>query len=131
MTALRELIETWRERAETLRRHGAEQAAKTAEMLADELESALRAEADDVLTLEQAAQESGFSAAHLARLIREGKIGNAGRRHGPRIRRAELPRKPRGILIAEGGFDDLARVRRQMARAVAHAETGASDGTTQ
>ena len=43
------------------------------------LEEALAAENDEVLTLQRAAAESGYSADHLGRLVREGKIPNAGR----------------------------------------------------
>jgi len=53
-----------------------------------------RGHADELLNLRTAARESGYSADHLGRLVHEGKIPNAGRPHAPRIRRADLPRKP-------------------------------------
>ena len=87
----------WRERGALLRRHGATEAAATLNTVADELEMSLRAEADDVLTLAAAAAASGFSRDHLTRLLRAGTIRNVGRRHAPRIRRADLPRKVRAI----------------------------------
>jgi hypothetical protein len=62
---------------------------------ADELQRALRAAEADILTVPEAARESGYSADRLKELIREGKIPNAGRKHAPRIRRGDLPRKPR------------------------------------
>ena len=56
------------------------------------------------MTLAQAAVASGYSADHLGREVREGRIPNAGRPHAPRIRRANLPRKrpelPRAIAGA-------------------------------
>ena len=58
-----------------------------------ELETALRQRDDTNLTLTQAAGESCYSAAHLGRLVREGKIPNAGRPGAPGIARRHLPRK--------------------------------------
>ncbi len=46
-----------------------------------------------MLTLTEAAEESGFSADHLGRLVHDGKIPNAGRPGAPRISRRHLPRK--------------------------------------
>ena len=51
----------------------------------------------DDLTLAEAAQESGYSVDHLERLVREGKISNAGRRGKPMIRRSDLPIRPRKL----------------------------------
>jgi len=51
-------------------------------------------EAPKSLTLRQAALESGYSPDHLGRLVREGKIPNAGRPRAPRILRRDLPRRP-------------------------------------
>jgi hypothetical protein len=60
-----------------------------------ELESV---EADDsILTLNEAARISGYSTAHLARLIRDGTIPNAGKARRPRVRCGDLPRKPGSI----------------------------------
>ncbi|MDE2782551.1 MAG: hypothetical protein OXK77_06320, partial [Gemmatimonadota bacterium] len=41
----------------------------------------------------EAARESGYSADHLGRLVRDGRIPNAGRPGAPRIARTDLPRK--------------------------------------
>lgn len=49
------------------------------------------------LTLSAAAAVSGYSREHLARLIRSGKLANAGRKHSPRIRSADLPIRPGAI----------------------------------
>ena len=46
-----------------------------------------------VLSLKEAAIRSGYSAEHLARLIRQGRVSNAGRRFAPRIRVADLPKR--------------------------------------
>jgi hypothetical protein len=88
-----ELAGLWRERAALLRRHGAEASAMTLEATAGELEAALRAESDTLLTLHDAAQESGLSADRLRHLVAAGTIPNAGRRGAPRVRRQDLPVK--------------------------------------
>src|SRR5581483_11119887 len=62
------------------------------QLLAD-LEGALAERHDEVLTLRAAADLSGYTVDHLARLIRQGKVPNAGRKHAPRVNRADLPRK--------------------------------------
>jgi len=68
------------------------------EFLAD-LEAVIQSEAEEVLTVDQAAVESGYSKEHIARMVRQGTVPNAGRKQAPRIRRADLPRKP-GRLLA-------------------------------
>ena len=83
----------WRKQAKTLRRYGAEASALALEACAVELESALRHRYETTLTLTDAAKESGYSTDHLGRLVREGKIPNAGRPGAPRIARTDLPRK--------------------------------------
>jgi hypothetical protein len=86
------LVARWRSRAEELRPF-APAAAAAFEMAAAELEGYDLERAAEVLTLERAAEVSGYSADHLARLIRRGQIPNAGRPRAPRIRRSDLPRK--------------------------------------
>lgn len=84
----------WRQKARLFREHGHEATARAYEACSKELETALQDNEDDLLNLQEAARESGYSADHLGRLIREGKIPNAGRRNAPRIRRSDLPRRP-------------------------------------
>lgn len=86
----------WRAAAAEFRRFGAEPQARTLESCADDLEGALVAQGDQLLSLQQAAEESGYSIDHLSRMLRDGKLQNAGRRSKPMIRRIELPRKPSG-----------------------------------
>jgi hypothetical protein len=64
------------------------------ELLAD-LDNVLLERNDEALTLRAAAALSGYTVDHLARLIRQGKLPNAGRRHAPRVSRSDLPRKVR------------------------------------
>lgn len=75
-----------------------------AESYAVELEQALQEHELDALTLQEAAAESGYTSDHLGRLIREGRVPNSGAPRSPRIRRADLPRKPRAVE----SVDDLA-----------------------
>ena len=84
----------WRTLAKELRRFGAEPQARALESCADELTEALRATDEELLTLRRAAAESGYSVDHVARLLREGKIPNAGEKSRPRVRRKDLPVRP-------------------------------------
>lgn len=88
-----ELPEHWRTRAGELRAHAAEGAALAYEKAAGELEAALAAVAGEVLTLAEAALASGYSADHLRKELAAGRLPNAGKKHAPAIRRADLPRK--------------------------------------
>ena len=62
-----ELSEEWRALAEQQRRLGAEPQARTLEYCADALWSVLRANDDELLSLHQAAAESGYTVDHLGR----------------------------------------------------------------
>jgi hypothetical protein len=114
LPSLDELPAAWRASAVELRRWGAAGHAETLEQAARELSAALAADRDAVLNLEQAARESGFSADHLGKLVRAGRIPNAGRALAPKIRRGDLPRKA-GVLPSAPGRG-MSRV--QIARSV-------------
>jgi len=88
------LSERWRQEAALLRRHGAIEAATTKETCADELDRIETEHGLEALTLTQAADESGYSAAHIARLLESGRLPNAGEKYAPRICRKDLPKKP-------------------------------------
>ena len=83
----------WRRKAKSLRRYGGETPAIAIERCAEELEATLVERDETTLSLVEAARESGYSRDHLGRLVREGKIPNAGRPNAPRIARRHLPRK--------------------------------------
>ena len=103
-TALLSLADRWRERAADVRTWAAaEGAALALERAAAELDETVREALDERLTLEQAANESGYSKRRLRELLAEGAVPNAGRKGAPRIRRAELPRKPG--RIGASGYD--------------------------
>ena len=92
----------WRGRAKALRRYGSETAALVLGLCADDLETTIREHDETTLSLVEAARESGYSSDHLGRLVRDGKIPNAGRPNAPRIARRHLPRKaPAQAPLAE------------------------------
>ena len=92
----------WRRKAKSLRRYGGETPAVAIERCAEELEATLVERDETTLSLVEAARESGYSRDHLGRLVREGKIPNAGRPNAPRIARRHLPRKaPAEAPLAE------------------------------
>jgi hypothetical protein len=107
----------WRERATLLRQYGAEAQAITLESTADELELCLAAVGDECLPLAAAAAESGYSKSQLRRMLREGKVPNAGAVGTPLIRRSDLPRKPRRSVDSYSLPEVSSK--RQIARAVA------------
>ena len=118
------LPDAWRTRAAELRTWAAaEQAATALDRVADELETELRADGEAELNLEQAAAECGYSARHLARLVRDGSVAKAGRKNAPRIRRGDLPRKP-GTLPPDPLAATFVGDRGRIARSVGHSEPG-------
>ena len=92
----------WRKQAKALRRYGGETPATAIERCADDLEATLVERDETTFSLVEAARESGYTATHLGRLVRDGKIPNAGRPNAPRIARRHLPRKaPAEAPLAE------------------------------
>jgi hypothetical protein len=118
MTRLDELLAHW----EVRRQEGARlRAMVPLETIAGEIVDALRelqaADGDELLTLEEASARSGYSADHLARLIRRGVIPNGGRLHAPRIRAGDLPRKA-GVSRGDTRCSIISSTRAQIARSV-------------
>lgn len=96
MDALAHALAQIRAKAAELRdSFGDEARARALERAASLLEGATREHADERLTLAQAALRSGYSAEHLARLVRHGRLPNAGRSGAARIRAGDLPVRPR------------------------------------
>lgn len=122
-----ELPENWRALAQQQRSLGADAQARTLEWCADQLAASLRRRDEEVLSLQRAAQESGYSTDHLGRLLREGKIPNSGRKSKPMIRRIDLPHK-----CSEGkGKPCIARHRSynpsRLVRNIIHSKFGGGD----
>lgn len=86
-----QIADGWRDDAETLRRRGAHAQAEAVESCVMDLEHAVREWELEELTLEQAAEESGYSYSAIQKKVRVGEIPNAGARGRPRIRRCDLP----------------------------------------
>lgn len=93
-TRVRDLLAKLQLEAELLQnRYNDERGAFLHRKFANDLDAALRAQDDQTLTLTEAGKVSGYSADHLGRMIRDGKLPNAGRHNAPRVRRGDLPAK--------------------------------------
>ncbi len=66
-----------------------------AESYAQELETALRECELEELTLQGAADESGYSYSAIQKKVADGELQNVGDKNRPRVRRGDLPRKGR------------------------------------
>jgi hypothetical protein len=89
---------------------GDEARARALEWAACEIESAMRDDAEQLLSLADAATISGYTVDHLARLVRTGKLVD---RRGPRdtstrVRRGDIPIKARRAHISGADVRDLA-----------------------
>ena len=93
MTAVHCLASSWRDRATMFRDHAEDSVAIAYERCAEELEDALHDQDATLYTLQEAAAVSGYTAGHLGRLVRDGRIPNAGRPSAPRIAHRHLPEK--------------------------------------
>lgn len=129
MTTPGELLILWRADIDRFEAYGQSQAASVLRQCASQLQETTHESAIAPLTLTEASAESGYSPAHLERLVRQGKIANAGRKHAPRIRRSDLPLKPGALLIPSEAVT-LSDARRQAVRAVVASHPGATDAAT-
>jgi hypothetical protein len=118
----------WRVRREEFARFRAtvDGATLCDELLAD-LDSALLMRDEEVLTLRDAAALSGYTVDHLARLIRQGKLPNAGRNRAPRVRRRDIPIKANST--SRGGDTDSYNARSDARSLVRRLRFGGVDGT--
>ena len=89
----KDLLVDWRSEADRMALRGLRESVDLMRSMADQLEAVLGRQHSEILTLREAARESGYSADHLGRMIREGAIPNAGRPGAPKIRRSAVPRK--------------------------------------
>lgn len=116
MDSLERTLAEIRSKAAELRNNfGDEERARAIEWAASLVERALQEQGDECLTLAEASARSGYSQDHLARLIREGRLPNAGRSHAPRIRAADLPKRSRqhNVVVSKGprAYDPVADAR--------------------
>lgn len=120
-----QFLSRWRAEGDRLRRIGAlvDPGLLLGEILT-EVEALLAAEEAETLSLTRAARESGYSAGHLGRLVRDGTIPNAGRPHAPRIRRADLPRKATALRPRPAALHLPSATPGQIARAVVTSPKG-------
>lgn len=88
------LAGVWRDEANRMEQHGDTRGATVFRFHADELVEAIYQGRAELLTLTEAATESGYSEDHIRHLVSEGRIPNAGRKGAPRVRRGDLPLKP-------------------------------------
>ena len=95
LNALRAVADRWREDAEVLRRCGHGRTADLCDRHAQELERAVQAHEMALITIGEAAAESGYSKSHLYTLLSEGSLPNAGTKGAPRVMRRDLPKKAR------------------------------------
>ena len=101
---------TLRAREQLLRDYGAGEAASTCSRIATELEQGFREWWLAELPVSEAAAESGYSTERLRELVREGRLPDQrppGIGGEIRVRRADLPRRPRPTAQAEA-VDELA-----------------------
>ena len=131
MNRLDELHVKWKTRRDEFARFRASVDAATLcdELLAD-LENAVQVRDGEILTLREASTVSGYTVDHLARLIRQGRIPNGGRRGAPRIRVGDIPVRPGHVACSK---DDAISVTtpydpRTDARSLANRRLGVSHG---
>ena len=88
-----EILTRWQSRrADLARLHAQVDGAALIDEFLTDLEGI--AAAEQPVTLTQASTVSGYSADHLSRLIKSGQLTDYGRKHAPRVRTSECPRKP-------------------------------------
>lgn len=102
-----EILEVWRKDAATFRKYGAVAVAEVIEAMCAQLEAHIRERELEALTIDEAAQESGYSYSAIQKMVSSGELENVGRKHAPRVRRGDLPRKGRKVEDAPSIVDAL------------------------
>jgi hypothetical protein len=88
-----DLSAEWRKEAARLRGWGAVAQAEAIERCAGELEAKVREQELEAITLDEAVEWSGQSYSTIQKKVASGVLENVGRKHAPRVRRGDLPRK--------------------------------------
>lgn len=102
-----------------LRAYGADAQVCALELVLRRLDEIEAATHDELLRLDEAAARCGLSREHLERLVRQGRIPNAGRKHVPRVRAGDLPPPKPGRHVAgpaPPGYDPDADARSLLSR---------------
>ena len=99
------LVSAWLAEAESLRSWGGGGLAEVLERASSQLEQLIEELGHQQLTLKEASELSGYSTDHLSRLVRDGRIPNAGKHGAPRIKCVDLPRKPVGKSTSQSHVD--------------------------
>ena len=98
-----QLVDRWMARRDELKRlHATVDGAILCDEVLADLEELLGDRDEKTVTLTEAAELSGYSRDHLARLVRTGRISNAGRKHRPLLQVRDLPIRPSNIARAKG-----------------------------
>jgi hypothetical protein len=122
-----EFLARWRQRRDDFDRlTAAVEGRALLDAVLGDLELVFAQEEEFGLTLRDAARESGYSVDHLARLVREGTIPNAGRPRAPRIRRKDLPRKASSLPAKRPSPHLAGATPEQIARSVVTSSQGAT-----
>jgi len=87
--------------------HGQVDAAALAREIVSSIRAIRETSLEEPLSLAEAAKRSGYTADHIGRLVREGKVPNVGRKNAPRVRARDLPvlRKPKLAPPSSTAYD--------------------------
>ena len=131
MHHISDVLKRWMERHEEWTRLGAQVSGErvAAEIVAD-LQEIAKAQADELVTLEEAGRQTGYTADHLGALIRQGKLQNYGRKNAPRVRLGDCPRKPHALTYRRDRATLGLADRRGIARSVLTSSTGGRDNAS-
>lgn len=102
-----------------LRDYGADAQVRALELVLRRLDAIEAAAREELMRLDEAADHCGLSKEHLARLVRQGRIPNAGRKRAPRVRAGDLPPPKPGRRVAgpaPPGYDPDADARSLLSR---------------
>jgi hypothetical protein len=103
MRSLRDVIHRFRAmRAEYASVSASVDGVKIMDLVLHEVEQAESSHACEAMSLADASRESGYSVAHLSRMVRTGVVPNAGRKGKPLVRVGDLPKRPGAGLTVSG-----------------------------
>jgi excisionase family DNA binding protein len=114
-----DIVARWKARRSEWTRFGIQvEGARLADEVLADLERVLRTSTEEVLSLAEAAYTSGYSADHLRRLVRDGRLPAERRGRRLHFRRRDLPKKPERTVdrLPPAGYDPAADARQVAAR---------------